>query len=234
MEMRTHARKTVAAALVIWLSAAGAALAATADAPSEGSTMSSTPTFTWTLANGETAVGLEASPEPELDAGGAFADRVITRSLSLAPEQTSVTLPRYERLYAGTWYWHIATRDQAGTTTWTSPVAFNVADEPPVLMGLRAWYRPCREQIAFWLEFDDNAGTQTKWRLTILRHHDSGPAATLRGTAPNVSRRVYFSHALPDGLAVGRAYWATMRLTDPLGQTGTGPPVRLRLKRCST
>lgn len=202
--------------------------------PAEGETTTSTPVFTWAPDRGEDPVLFELTPAPPPVATGEFPAHPELRSTPLDENQARYALPAFDRLFAGTWYWHVGFANDATLTEgWSEVRTLSVADEPAEIGKFGVAYR-CPGKISFHFSYADNSLDQAAaFRLEFRKR--SGRRVAKYAGAVGASDKGKFSASFdrPRRLKPTRRYGAQLVLTDPGGNVTRSPEKKVRIKRCA-
>ena len=216
--------------LALMLPSAGQAVVPTW--PPEGTSTSSTPTLSWSLAADERADALELTPNPGPGAGGGFTEGSEKRYEPLANSQTTFQVGSAQRLPAGTWYWHVqATRSSDFQSSWTPVRSIRVRDENIRLRRFRLDYFNClRRPLGVDVDYEDNSREpRARWWVDFRRSRRGRRVARLRGTDDDGF--FYATRRKPRKLRRGR-YLARLYLRDDARHITRSRYRRVRITRC--
>ncbi len=181
--------------------------------PPEGTSTSSTPTFSWQRPSNEQVDWLELSTNPAPGADGGFTEDEDKRTEVLADAQSSFRVGSAQRLSAGVWYWHVhATRLPSYFSYWSAVRSIRVRDERIRLRKFTLTYFDCLKQFSVDVDYTDNSRTQrARWWLDFRKSRKGRRVARLRGRGGEGS--IYASRRKPRKLRRGR-YVARLYLRD--------------------
>jgi hypothetical protein len=224
-------RSSVAGIVVAFgIALPAAAHAVTPIGPADGTTTTSTPSFSWQLAPGEEAFSLELSPNPAPGENGAFTDDMQKRAVVLGETQTSFAVGNSNPLPPGIWFWHVDAFSPLLEHRWTPVRRIRVPDERIRLLHFKLFSFRCIRRLSVDFDYDDNSiGKPARYRLEFRRHRRGPLAAVIKGRA--VDGRVFKQYRFPRKLRSGR-YFVRLKITDAAGHSDRSRARRLRAGGC--